>query len=139
MKQSEKQAIFTFFISRLVLFINTLPGYMARYDEFKRHPIVQDHYLKTGYSKTKRSLHLNRLAGDIIIDYKGKYLTGKTDREKELFRIIGEKWESWGGEWGGRFGVTKKDYDKKVGWDAGHFQWGKKMAAAYLQQSAYLL
>lgn len=127
MKLSEKQRIFSLNLSRLVLWIDTLPGYMARYDEVGRSQFTQDHYVKIGASKSKEGMHVQRLAGDILINYKGKWLEGRTQKEREYFRIIGEKWEEWGGEWGGRFGVAVKDYNKKVGWDSGHFQWSKKM------------
>lgn len=60
--------------------------------------------------------HNDRLAADLIIRKDDKILA------KEELRPIGEKWESMGGRWGGRFGVTKEEYDVKVGWDSGHFE-----------------
>lgn len=124
MKLSEKQQEFSLDFAKLITWINTLPGYKARIDEVKRPIDTQRQYVKSGKSKTMKSQHLNRLAGDLIIDYKGKYIAGNTKTEKELLRIIGEKWESMRtkNRWGGRFGVKKADYDKKIGWDAGHFE-----------------
>jgi hypothetical protein len=43
--------------------------------------------------------HNDRLAQDLIISKDGKQLKG------EELRSIGEKWESLGGRWGGRFGL----------------------------------
>lgn len=67
-------------------------------------------------TKVTYSTHNDRLAIDLII-YKNN--VALTDEE---YRPIGEKWESIGGRWGGRFGVKKEDYSSKVGWDAGHFE-----------------
>jgi hypothetical protein len=67
--------------------------------------------------------HNDRLAQDLIISKDGKQLKG------EELRSIGEKWESLGGRWGGRFGLklvegkwTNKDGIETIGWDAGHFE-----------------
>lgn len=60
--------------------------------------------------------HNDRLAGDLVISKDGNILSG------EALRPIGEKWESLGGRWGGRFGVKKEEYNSKIGWDAGHFE-----------------
>lgn len=67
--------------------------------------------------------HNDRLAQDLVISKDGKQLKG------EELRPIGEKWESLGGRWGGRFGLklvdgkwTNKDGIETIGWDAGHFE-----------------
>jgi hypothetical protein len=57
-----------------------------------------------------------KLAGDLTIFKNGKVLG------KEEYRLFGEYWEALGGIWGGRFGVRKTNYTKKVGWDANHFE-----------------
>lgn len=67
-------------------------------------------------SKLTQGKHNDRLAIDFVIYKDGKALTG------EEHRPIGEKWESMGGRWGGRFGVKPADYNNKIGWDAGHFE-----------------
>lgn len=62
------------------------------------------------------SKHNDRLAEDLLIwkDYKQLI--------KEEYRPLGEHWESMGGRWGGRFGVSKADYETKIGWDSNHFE-----------------
>lgn len=60
--------------------------------------------------------HNDRLALDLTIWKDEVMLDG------EGLRVIGEKWEALGGRWGGRFGVTKEEYNGKIGWDAGHFE-----------------
>lgn len=62
--------------------------------------------------------HNDRLALDLIIHKMGSIESLKS----EEYRFAGEKWESMGGRWGGRFGVVKEEYNTKVGWDAGHFE-----------------
>lgn len=69
-------------------------------------------------SKVKRGgKHGQRLAIDLII-----WKRGRPCWNREAYRILGDYWEFVGGRWGGRFGVKKKDYGTKVGWDAGHFE-----------------
>ena len=56
------------------------------------------------YNKKTKILygkHNDRLAEDLLIWKEFKQLT------KEEYRPIGEHWESMGGRWGGRFGVSK--------------------------------
>ena len=60
--------------------------------------------------------HNDRLAVDLIM-YKNSL-----QLKDEEYRFVGEKWESMGGRWGGRFGVLKNEYNTKIGWDAGHFE-----------------
>lgn len=69
-----------------------------------------------GKTKVKYGKHNDRLAVDLLIYKNGKELTD------EEYRFIGEKWESMGGRWGGRFGVKKEEYNSKIGWDRGHFE-----------------
>ena len=71
-----------------------------------------------GRSKKLYSKHSDRLAVDFNVFKNGVLL-----KNKDEFLPLGEKWESMGGRWGGRFGVSKDDYAKKVGWDAGHFEY----------------
>lgn len=67
-------------------------------------------------SKLTYGKHNDRLAVDFVLEKNDKILTD------EEHRPIGEKWESMGGRWGGRFGVKKEEYSNKIGWDAGHFE-----------------
>lgn len=60
--------------------------------------------------------HNDRLAQDLVIE---KNDIGISENE---YRQVGEKWESMGGRWGGRFGVKKEEYITKIGWDSGHFE-----------------
>lgn len=67
-------------------------------------------------SKVVHSKHNDRLAVDLTI-YKNRAAISDTD-----YRLIGEKWESMGGRWGGRFGVSREEYNIRIGWDPGHFE-----------------
>jgi hypothetical protein len=67
-------------------------------------------------SKLTYGKHNDRLALDLIIHKDSKQLLDVD------YRPIGEKWESMGGRWGGRFGVKKEEYNVRIGWDAGHFE-----------------
>lgn len=55
-----------------------------------------DAYAKSGHMPG--SLHYIRLAIDLNLFKDGKYLT-----DTELFKPLGEYWESIGNTWGGRF------------------------------------
>lgn len=67
-------------------------------------------------TKVTHSKHNDRLADDLLIWKNFKQLIS------EEYRPVGEKWESMGGQWGGRFGVVKEEYNIKIGWDANHFE-----------------
>lgn len=68
-------------------------------------------------SKTAKSKHSDRLAIDLIL------FDGQTPIWKgEPYRKVGEKWESLGGKWGGRFGVPVDLQATNVGWDPSHFE-----------------
>ena len=68
-------------------------------------------------SKQVKSKHCDRLAADLILIKDGKPIW-----EGEAYRPLGEKWESLGGRWGGRFGITPDKYATSIGWDAGHYE-----------------
>jgi hypothetical protein len=76
----------------------------------------QELLLYNGKTKVKYGKHNDRLAIDLVISKDGNILSN------EGYRPIGEKWESIGGVWGGRFGVKKEEYGNKIGWDANHFE-----------------
>jgi len=67
-------------------------------------------------SKVTYSKHNDRLANDLFIEKNDVELSDDECRQ------VGEKWESMGGRWGGRFGVAKENYNTQVGWDSGHFE-----------------
>jgi len=77
-----------------------------------------------GKTKLTYGKHNDRLAQDLVIWKDEKQVTG------EALRPIGEKWESLGGRWGGRFGLKQSIGNKwinkqgveAIGWDAGHFE-----------------
>lgn len=118
MKLSEKQRAFTLMVAELVFF-----AYARRmeltYGEAHRSAEQQELHRKSGRSRVRHSKHQDRLAVDMNLFVDGAYV-----RDKEKYRVLGEKWESIGGRWGGRFGVASEDFDAKVGWDAGHFEYG---------------
>jgi len=121
MRLSEKQAIFTCMVAEFLTAIcacREITGITVTLGEVYRTEYQQKHYVRSGKSKTYRSKHLKRLAIDLNLFIDGKYIT-----DKEKYRILGEIWESIGGRWGGRFGVSPEDYFIKVGWDAGHFEY----------------
>ena len=78
----------------------------------------QDIYFKTGFSKVKYSKHQERLA--VVLNL---YVDGHYSTNPESYRPLGELWESLGGVWGGRFNVAKENYETKIGFDAGHFEY----------------
>jgi len=67
-------------------------------------------------TKVTYGKHNDRLALDLIFSKDRVSLTS------EGYRPLGEKWESMGGKWGGRFGVKPEDYTTKIGWDSNHFE-----------------
>ena len=93
-------------------------GLELTYGEAFRTKEQQGIHRKRGTSRVRHSKHQDRLAVDFNLFIDGAYV-----RDKELYRPLGEKWELLGGRWGGRFGVAAKDFETKVGWDAGHFEY----------------
>lgn len=118
MSLSAKQRDFSLALGHFLVWINTYTEYEVTLGEAYRTQEQQDLYLKTGKSKKKYSKHQYRLAQDLNLYKDGKYCT-----DKEEYRTLGEKWESMGGIWGGRYGVKKNEYTTKVGWDSNHFEW----------------
>lgn len=101
---SDKQWLFLKDVAKLITKAEQL-GYKVTGGELYRPLFTQEHYIKTGRSKTMNSKHLSRLAIDLnffIRDEKGKWkLTWSVDKIKPL----GNYWESldkknsWGGSW----------------------------------------
>lgn len=103
----EKQSKFT---SMIANFITTVinDGYQLTFGEAWRPPEMAQIYAKNGKGISK-SLHISRLAVDLNAFFNGEYLDGSKPEHIQHLTNLGEKWESLGGSWGGRF--TKKDYN----------------------------
>ena len=89
MTLGNKQRKFTKMIAELILFA---------YDQ--GYEITLGHALRCDSCPVGRmkSLHKEKLAVDLNLFKNGKYLTTTKDHQ-----FLGEKWESMGGDWGGRF------------------------------------
>ena len=92
-----KQRKFSRMIAELILWAYD-QGYEITVGDFFRDPRTNGHYgEKKGYAG-KFSNHKLKLAADLNLFKDGVYLT-----DTESHRPLGEKWESMGGSWGGRF------------------------------------
>ncbi len=121
MKLSEKQMVFSHKLGVFLLWIYTHPGWTVTIAEVLRPQRLQNIYYKEGKTKTRYSKHTKKLAIDLNLFIHGRYVV-----DKKKYRPLGEFWESClGGRWGGRFGIEKGDYKKKIGWDSRHFEFLK--------------
>lgn len=118
MKLSEKQRRFTMSVGNFLLWAYS-QGYELTFGDAYRDAETQARLFKAGKSKTMNSKHRERLAVDFNLFINGKYIT-----DKELYRPLGEYWESIvpGNRWGGRFSIKEENYDTEIGFDANHFQ-----------------
>lgn len=76
-------------------------GFEVTAGELHRPVEMQQIYVKTGRSKTMKSKHLDRLAGDLNFFKSGRYITSK----EELLQV-GTYWENLTkgkNRWGGNF------------------------------------
>lgn len=92
-------------------------GFTVTAGELLRPVEMQKIYVETGRSKTMRSKHLNKLAGDLNFFKNGKYICSV-----EELQDLGRFWESLSpnNRWGGNF---DKDWDKRDNFkDAPHFE-----------------
>ena len=96
MKLSDKQAMFTVMIAKLILWADT-QGYKLTFGEAYRTQEQAELNAKSGRG-IRNSLHTQRLAVDFNLFIDGQYKTGS-----ESYKPLGEYWESLGGSWGGRF------------------------------------
>ena len=96
MTLSEKQALFTVMIAKLIFWADE-HGYRLTFGEAYRTPEQAAANAKSGKG-IKNSLHTQRLAVDFHLFKNGVWLTKSTDHQP-----LGEYWESIGGTWGGRF------------------------------------
>ena len=116
MKLSEKQRKFTIMVGNFLLWAHA-QGYELTFGHAFRDAETQARLLAEGLSRVRHSQHMDRLAVDFNLFVDGKYTS-----DKELYRPLGEYWESICGKWGGRFNVKPENYDTEIGWDSGHFQ-----------------
>lgn len=119
MKLSKKQADFARKVGIFLLWIYSHPNWTVTLGEVWRPQRLQRIYYREGKTKTLTSKHTQKLAIDLNLFINGRYITNK-----KKYRPLGEFWEKClGGKWGGRFGVKKKDYDTKIGWDSRHYEY----------------
>ena len=101
MTLSQKQAIFCANTTLLIQFINSKEGYRCRYGEAWRPQWVAEVYQREGKGSIN-SLHIDRLAIDLAIDFNGVYQT-----KSEQYKFAGDYWKSlhelnkWGGDFPG--------------------------------------
>lgn len=94
----KKQVIFSVNFARLVTYVNNQPGYEAVIGEVARDPRIAKLNAEAGIG-SRRSLHIDRLAGDLLIFKDDDYLT-----QTEDYEFAGTYWKSlhpdnrWGGD-----------------------------------------
>ena len=99
MSLSTEQAAFLLDACKLIQYA-TEQGFMVTGGELSRTPEQQAIYVKTGRSKTMKSIHLKRCAIDLNF-----FKDGKLVYDVNALRPIGDFWESlhpknqWGGKW----------------------------------------
>lgn len=97
MTLSQKQRLFSKMIAELILWAYE-QGYEVTLGDAYRDPRVHGALgEKMGYG-ARNSCHKMRLAMDLNLFKDGKYCTDEASHG-----LLGEKWESMGGSWGGRF------------------------------------
>jgi len=128
MSLSDRQAIFTANVAKLISWINSQPGHRCRIREATRplsmqllnvHGFTVNSHNENIYlepspiiSKTMKSKHLESLAVDLIIDINGVY-----QDDYKSYIEAGKFWES----------LHPENVSGAVswGWDGQHFQMGK--------------
>jgi hypothetical protein len=97
MTLGQKQRKFTLMIAELIQWAYE-NGYELTFGDAYRDPRLHGTLgERKGYGNPK-SLHKIRLAVDLNLFKEGKFL-----ETTEAHKPLGEKWESMGGSWGGRF------------------------------------
>ena len=99
MKLSDKQAIFTLNVAKLILWAES-QGYKLTFGEVYRTPEMAEIYAAKGIG-IKDSQHCKRLAVDFNLFCKGVYM-----QDSESYARLGVAWEALDPDnrWGGRFG-----------------------------------
>lgn len=104
-------------VSKLIQFAVSQPGIKVRAGEMWRTP-EQAQWNADHGTGIACSLHLQRLAVDLLVDLNGIW---QQDDSAGCYAKLGEFWKSLGADhyWGGDF--TKKDYDHfSISPDGGH-------------------
>lgn len=97
MTLGEKQRTFTVMVARLILQAEAM-GYQVTWGDAYRDPRVHgEQGVRKSYSAAN-SAHKNRLAVDLNLFRRGKFLSRTEDHQP-----LGEWWEAQGGTWGGRW------------------------------------
>lgn len=106
MTLSQKQAVFTFNVHKLIEFTFKI-GFTLTFGEVFRTPEQQKIYFDSGRSKTMNSMHLQRLAVDFNIFKDGVLLN-----DPKLIKELGDYWEllNTKNRWGGRFTTLSDPY-----------------------------
>ena len=97
MTRGNKQRVFTHMVAQLITWAYD-QGYEMTFGDAYRDPRAFGEMACVGPYGRHSSCHKLRLAVDLNLFKDGKYLTETSDHLP-----IGEKWESMGGTWGGRF------------------------------------
>jgi len=114
MRLSRKQSDFLSDFAVLIIFINQQPNMYCTAGELFRTAYQQRKYLEDGKSKTLKSKHLKRLAGDLNIFYHGLPIWDyEKDDQKRVLKPVRDKWNSL---------HEDNDCGLNWGWDFGHFQ-----------------
>lgn len=92
-----KQQRFTYMISQLIQFAYEQDGYSLTFGEAYRTAEQAEINAKKGIG-IKNSVHCDRLAVDFNLFINSIYQTATSS-----YKLLGEYWESLGGNWGGHF------------------------------------
>ena len=113
MSLSDEQAAFLLDACKLITYA-TEQGFKVTGGELSRTPEQQAIYLKTGRSKTMKSIHLKRCAIDLNF-----FRDGKIIWDKATIAPLGAYWESLNikNRWGGNFSnlVDCPHFERNVG------------------------
>ncbi len=111
MSLSRQQRDFSLAVAKLIIWAER-QGMEVTFGDAYRDPRIHGKFGEHGSAPygERFSFHKNRLAIDLNL-----FIDGKYKPSTEAHRKLGEKWESMGGTWGGRF--AKKD--------GNHYSWGE--------------
>lgn len=108
-KYKQSQINFLQAVAKLIIWAGRNGYDLTLGDGYRAPSVFGPLGVKKGYGEAN-SKHKERLAVDLHLHVDGKY-----QPSSEAHRPVGEKWESLGGTWGGRF--AKKD--------GNHYSWGE--------------
>lgn len=97
MSLSASQQTFAVMVAKLIMHVQSLPGYAVTFGEAHRTPEQAALYAAQGKG-SKTSLHCHRLAVDLNLFIDGEYQTSTM-----AYKALGDFWKSLGGTWGGDF------------------------------------